>query len=140
MVIFCQSAFPHSSVITRTTARLHSRPSEGYVDARHNRITVRPKGESRESPNTVVTKRWVKHVKRQYIALLLVLVVLAIVSLWVASTTSTRDIERQLTNASSEQHGGNEGVIEGGNLLLYLSVTSVLFAIAVGGYLLVRKK
>ncbi|MGZ4939558.1 MAG: hypothetical protein ACXVIF_03245 [Halobacteriota archaeon] len=81
-----------------------------------------------------------KHVKRQYIALLLVLVALAILSLWVASTTSTHDIERQLTNASSEPHGGNEGLIEGGNLLLYLSVTSVLFVIAAGAYLLIRKK
>ena len=78
--------------------------------------------------------------KRQYIALLFVLAALVILSLWVASTTSTHDIERQLTNASSEQHGGNEGLIEGGNLLLYLSVTSVLFVIAVGAYLFVRKR
>ncbi len=78
--------------------------------------------------------------KRQYIALLIVLAILVILSFWVASTTSTHDIERQLTNTSSEQHGGNEGLIEGGNLLLYLSMTGVLVVIAVAAYLLVLKK
>ncbi|MGZ4901981.1 MAG: hypothetical protein ACXV5F_03120 [Halobacteriota archaeon] len=78
--------------------------------------------------------------KRQYIALLIVLVVLAILSFWAASTTTTHDIERQLTNTSNEQPGGSEGLVEGGNLLLYLSVAGVLFVIAAGAYLVVAKR
>ncbi len=79
--------------------------------------------------------------KRQYIALLIVLAALAILSFWVASTTTTHDIERQLTNTSNEQNGNNEGPIEGGNLLLYLSVAGILFVIAAAGayFLVVRK-
>ncbi len=77
--------------------------------------------------------------KRQYIALLIVLAALVILSFWAASTTNTHDIERQLTNTSNEQHGGNEGLIEG-NLLLYLGVTGMLFVIAAAAYLLVLKK
>ncbi len=78
--------------------------------------------------------------KRQYIALLIVLAALAILSFWAASTTTTHDIERQLTNTSNEQHGGNEGLIEGGNLLLYLSVAGILFIIAAGAYFLVLRR
>ncbi len=78
--------------------------------------------------------------KRQYIALLIVLAALAILSFWAASSTTTHDIERQLTNTSLEQHGGNEGLIEGGNLLLYLGVTGILFVIAAAAYRLVLKK
>ncbi|MDD1720888.1 MAG: hypothetical protein LUP95_02775 [Euryarchaeota archaeon] len=77
--------------------------------------------------------------KRQYIALLIVLAALVILSFWAASTTTTHDIERQLTNTSNEQHGGNEGLIEG-NLLLYLGVTGMLFVIAAAAYFLVLKK
>ncbi len=78
--------------------------------------------------------------KRQYIALLIVLAVLTILSLWAASTTNTHDIERQLTNTSNEQHGGSEGLVEGGNLLLYLGVTGILFVIAAGAYFLVIRR
>ncbi len=76
--------------------------------------------------------------KRQYIALLIVLAALTILSFWVASTTSTPDIERTLTNTSSERHG-SEGIIEG-NLLAYLGVTSLLIILAAAAYFLIRKK
>ncbi len=79
--------------------------------------------------------------KRQYIALLILLATLVILSLWTASNTNISNIERQLTNTSNEQHGENEGLIEGGNLLVLLGVTIVLVIIAVGAYLLaVRRK
>ncbi len=78
--------------------------------------------------------------KRQYIALLIILATLAILSFWVASTTTTHDIERQLTNTSNEQHGNNEGPIEGGNLLLYVAVTGILLIIAAGAYIFVFKR
>ncbi len=78
--------------------------------------------------------------KRQYIALLIILVTLVLLSVWVASRTTTHDIERELTNTSSEQHGNNEGLIEGGNLLAYVSVTAILIIIAVGAYILVIKR
>ncbi len=78
--------------------------------------------------------------KRQYIALLIMLAVLTILSLWAASTTNTHDIERKLTNTSNERHGGSEGLVEGGNLLLYLSVTGILFVIAAGAYFLVIRR
>ncbi len=77
--------------------------------------------------------------KRQYIALLIVLVTLTILSFWIASTTSTPEIERTLTNTSSEQHGSG-GIIEGGNSLAYLGVTSVLIILAAAAYFLIRKK
>jgi hypothetical protein len=79
-------------------------------------------------------------VKRQHIALLIVLALLATLSFWIAITTSTHDVERQLTNTSSEQHGGNEGLIEGGNVLLYLTITGVLVLLAAAAYLLILKK
>ncbi len=78
--------------------------------------------------------------KRQYIALLIILAMLAILSFLVASTTTTHDIEHQLTNTSNEQHENQEGLIEGGNLILYVGVTVVLLFIAIGAYFLVIKR
>ncbi len=78
--------------------------------------------------------------KRQYIALLIVFAALALLSFFVASSTTTRDIERQLTNTSSSEHGNNEGPIEAGNLLVYLSVTAVLVVVAIGAYLFAVKR
>ncbi len=78
--------------------------------------------------------------KRQYIALLIVLVTLVLLSLWVANSTTTHNIERELTNTSNEQHGKNEGLIEAGDLLVYVSVAAVLFIVAVGTYLLAVKR
>ncbi len=78
--------------------------------------------------------------KRQYIALLIILSALAILSFWAASTTTTHDIERQLTNTSNEDHKGEEGLIEGGNVLLYLLVSGILLVIAAGAYLLVVRR
>ncbi len=78
--------------------------------------------------------------KRQYIALLIILAMLAIQSFLVASTTTTHDIEQQLTNTSNEQHENQEGLIEGGNLMLYVGATGVLLFIAIGAYFLVIKR
>lgn len=69
----------------------------------------------------------VSDVKWQYLILAAVFIVAVALSLWTATRVDTQDIERGLTNVSEE----HEGLIEGGNIPLYIGIVVTLFFIAI---------
>ena len=64
-------------------------------------------------------------VKWQYLLLVAVFIAAIALSLWTATRVDMRDIEQSLTNVSEEEH---EGVIEGGNVPLYIGIVVALFS------------
>ena len=71
-------------------------------------------------------------VKWQYLILAAVFIAAIALSLWTATRVDMRDIEQSLTNVSEEEH---EGVIEGGNLPLYIGIVVALFFIAIVAFI-----
>lgn len=65
--------------------------------------------------------------KWQYVILVIVFIGALALSLWTAARVSLNDIERSLTNVSENEH---EGLIEGGNVPLYIGIVAVLFFVA----------
>lgn len=65
--------------------------------------------------------------KWQYVILVIVFIGALALSLWTAARVSLTDIERSLTNVSENEH---EGLIEGGNVPLYIGIVAVLFFVA----------
>ena len=71
--------------------------------------------------------RPVSKVKKQYLILAIIFVGAVALSLWTASRVDMHDVEQGLTNTSEEEH---EGIIEGGNVPLYVAIVVILFVIA----------
>jgi hypothetical protein len=69
----------------------------------------------------------VSDLKWQYVILVIVFIGALALSLWTAARVSLTDIERSLTNVSENEH---EGLIEGGNVPLYIGIVAVLFFVA----------
>ncbi|MGZ4864356.1 MAG: hypothetical protein ACXV5H_06795 [Halobacteriota archaeon] len=65
--------------------------------------------------------------KWQYLLLVAVFIAAIALSLWTATRADMHNIEQGLTNVSEE----HEGVIEGGNLPLYIGIVIALFFIAI---------
>ncbi|MGZ4881549.1 MAG: hypothetical protein ACXVIG_04290 [Halobacteriota archaeon] len=66
-------------------------------------------------------------VKWQYVILAAVFIGAVALSLWTATRVDMHDIEQGLTNTSEE----HEGLIEGGNVPLYVAIVAILFFIAI---------
>jgi len=75
-------------------------------------------------------------VKWQYLILAAVFIAATALSLWTATRVDMRDIEQSLTNVSGEEH---EGVIEGGNVPLYIGIVVALFFIAIAAIVYLSK-
>jgi hypothetical protein len=75
-------------------------------------------------------------VKWQYLVLAAVFIAATALSLWTATRVDMRDIEQSLTNVSEEEH---EGVIEGGNVPLYIGIVVALFFIAIAAIVYLSK-
>jgi hypothetical protein len=75
-------------------------------------------------------------VKWQYLILAAVFIAAIALSLWTATRVDMRDIEQSLTNVSAEEH---EGVIEGGNVPLYIGIVVALFFIAIAAIVYLSK-
>jgi len=75
-------------------------------------------------------------VKWQYLILATVFIAAIALSLWTATRVDMRDIEQSLTNVSEEKH---EGVIEGGNVPLYIGIVVALFFIAIAAIVYLSK-
>lgn len=75
-------------------------------------------------------------VKWQYLILAAVFIAAIALSLWTATRVDMRDIEQSLTNVSEEEH---EGVIEGGNVPLYIGIVVALFFIAIAAIVYLSK-
>jgi 1,4-dihydroxy-2-naphthoate octaprenyltransferase len=75
-------------------------------------------------------------VKWQYLILAAVFIAAIALSLWTATRVDMRDIEQSLTNVSEEKH---EGVIEGGNVPLYIGIVVALFFIAIAAIVYLSK-
>ena len=76
-------------------------------------------------------------VKWQYIILVIVFVGAVALSLWTAARVNMSDIERSLTNVSENEH---EGLIEGGNVPLYVGIVAILFLFAIATLYLVKRR
>jgi hypothetical protein len=74
--------------------------------------------------------------KWQYLVLAAVFIAAIALSLWTATRVDMRDIEQSLTNVSEEEH---EGVIEGGNVPLYIGIVVALFFIAIAAIVYLSK-
>ena len=74
-------------------------------------------------------------VKWQYLILAAVFIIAVALSLWTATRVDMQDIERGLTNVSEE----HEGIIEGGNIPLYVGIVITLFFIAIAVFLYLSK-
>ena len=72
----------------------------------------------------------------QYLILAAVFIAAIALSLWTATRVDMRDIEQSLTNVSEEEH---EGVIEGGNVPLYIGIVVALFFIAIAAIVYLSK-
>jgi hypothetical protein len=70
-------------------------------------------------------------VKWQYLLLVAVFIAAIALSLWTSTRVDMRDIEQSLANVSEE----HEGVIEGGNLPLYIGIVVALFFIAIVAFI-----
>ena len=81
--------------------------------------------------------RLTSYMKWQYIVLAAVFIGALALSLWMASHVNTNDIERGLTNSSSDEH---DSFVEGGNVPLYLGITATLFVIALGSFFYLSKR
>lgn len=66
--------------------------------------------------------------KRQYLAVLAILVALIALALWTSTQTNLHDIESRVTSAGNDSHEDNVGIIESMELLPYVVVTGVLLA------------
>jgi 1,4-dihydroxy-2-naphthoate octaprenyltransferase len=77
----------------------------------------------------------VSDVKWQYLILAAVFIIAVALSLWTATRVDMQDIERGLTNVSEE----HEGIIEGGNIPLYVGIVITLFFIAIAVFLYLSK-
>ena len=75
-------------------------------------------------------------VKWQYLILAAVFIAAIALSLWTATRVDMRDIEQSLTNVSEEEQ---EGVIEGGNVPLYIGIVVALFFIAIAAIVYLSK-
>jgi 1,4-dihydroxy-2-naphthoate octaprenyltransferase len=75
-------------------------------------------------------------VKWQYFLLAAVFIGAIALSLWTAMRVDMHDIEQGLTNVSEEEH---EGVIEGGNVPLYIGIVVALFFIAIAAIVYLSK-
>jgi 1,4-dihydroxy-2-naphthoate octaprenyltransferase len=75
-------------------------------------------------------------VKWQYLVLAVVFIGAMAVSLWTATRIDMHDIERGLTNISENEH---EGVIEGGNVPLYLAIVVTLVIVAIAAFVYLAK-
>jgi 1,4-dihydroxy-2-naphthoate octaprenyltransferase len=75
-------------------------------------------------------------VKWQYLLLAAVFIGAVALSLWTAMRVDMHDIEQGLTNVSEEEH---EGVIEGGNVPLYIGIVVALFFIAIAAIVYLSK-
>jgi hypothetical protein len=71
-------------------------------------------------------------VKWQYLILAVVFIGAMAVSLWTATRVDMHDIERGLTNISENEH---EGIMEGGNVLLYIAIVVILVFIAIAAFI-----
>ncbi|MGZ8876448.1 MAG: hypothetical protein ACXW1O_07210 [Halobacteriota archaeon] len=74
--------------------------------------------------------------KWQYLVLAVVFIGAMAVSLWTAARVDMHDIERGLTNISENEH---EGVIEGGNVPLYLAIVVTLVIVAIAAFVYLAK-
>ena len=75
-------------------------------------------------------------VKWQYLLLAAVFIGAVALSLWTAMRVDMHDIEQGLTNVSEEEH---EGVIEGGNVPLFIGIVVALFFIAIAAIVYLSK-
>ena len=75
-------------------------------------------------------------VKWQYLILAAVFIAAIALSLWTATRVDMRDIEQSLTNVSEEEH---EGVIERGNVPLFIGIVVALFFIAIAAIVYLSK-
>ncbi len=74
--------------------------------------------------------------KWQYIILAAVFIGALALSLWMSSHVDMNDIERGLTNSSSDEH---DSLVEGGNIPLYLGIAVTLFVIAISSFFYLSK-
>ena len=74
--------------------------------------------------------------KWQYLVLAVVFIGAMAISLWTATRIDMHDIERGLTNISGNEH---EGVIEGGNVPLYLAIVVTLVIVGIAAFVYLAK-
>ena len=74
------------------------------------------------------------NVKKEYILLIIVFLCLIAVSLWMSTFTNIEEIEKKLTGEKTDRGESGEGIIEGGNILLYLAVAVILIVVGITGY------
>jgi hypothetical protein len=79
-------------------------------------------------------------VKRQYLALLALFVAFIALSLWMATETNLLDIESRIASGGNGSHESSDGIIEGGSLLPYLTITGVLLASGIATYWVLGKR
>ena len=79
----------------------------------------------------------VNDMKWQYVILTAIFVGAVALSLWTAGHVDMSDIERSLTNTSGNER---EGLIEGGNIPLYLGIVVTLLVIGVGSSVYISKR
>jgi hypothetical protein len=75
--------------------------------------------------------------KWQYVILAAILIGAVALSLWTAGHIDMNDIQRRLTNSSGNER---EGLIEGGNIPLYLGIVVTLLVIGVGSSVYISKR
>jgi 1,4-dihydroxy-2-naphthoate octaprenyltransferase len=75
-------------------------------------------------------------VKWQYLILAALFIGAIALAFWTATRVDMHDIERGLTNISENEH---EGVIEGGNVPLYVAIVAILFFIAIVAFIYLSK-
>ncbi len=74
------------------------------------------------------------NVKKEYIILILVFLCLIAVSLWMSTQANVEEIEKKFTGEKEDRGESEGGIIEGGNILLYLALVIILFVIGITGY------
>jgi hypothetical protein len=79
-------------------------------------------------------------VKKEYIILIIVFLCLIAVSLWMSTQANVEDIEKKLTGEKTDRGESGGGIIEGGNIQLYLALVVILIVIGVTGYYRLSRK
>jgi hypothetical protein len=76
----------------------------------------------------------VTKVKKEHIILIIVFLCLITVSLWMSTQANVQEIEKKLTGEKTNRGESGGGIIEGGNILLYLALVVILIVIGITGY------
>ncbi len=73
-------------------------------------------------------------VKKEHIILIIVFLCLITVSLWMSTQANVQEIEKKLTGEKTDRGESGGGIIEGGNILLYLALVVILIVLGITGY------